>query len=379
MWRIFICVISVLFVPLANAEVAALKPDSGHINLFPVELNHPAKRKPTVQWKFSHPAPPNSQVPPILQSGFDWLQAETAGELYIKMYGGGTLYGVRGGFKAVRAGIADYGTCYTAIEPKGFELTHTTRAPYLLPDSPYLSALILRRLSTDYLKDEFERRGVYMGYSALMRPLSILSKDPIRTPKDLQGKKIGSYLGAFNADKALSFTEVRVPFPDLYTALQQGVIDAVLWIDFGMVPYKLYEQAKHFTDISVSHISFDTCINKRSFDSLADTQKQKLYELQQRLPLAITHEMYEYSKIARQQLQANGVTVHKLTPEDKKQWRDAFKPVTDNWLETCDSTNKGCRKLVAEVKRLIGEYGHLSDKQLVDLLLKEQIKGVIDF
>ncbi|MCG8312106.1 MAG: TRAP transporter substrate-binding protein DctP [Pseudomonadales bacterium] len=369
MWRFLLCALSVLASMVASAD----------IDIFPMDVNHAVTSKATAQWKFSHPAPPNSQLPPILQSGFDWLQAETSGELLIKMYGGGTLYGVRGGFKAVRAGIADYGTCYTIIEPKGFELTHTTRAPYLLPENPYLSAFILRRLSARYLKDEFERRGVHMGYSALMRPLSILSKDPIRSPEDLRGKKIGSYLGAFNADKALSFTEVRVPFPDLYTALQQGVIDGVLWIDFGMVPYKLYEQAKHFTDISVSHISFETCINKKSFARLPTNLKQSLVELQNRLPLAITHEMYEYSKIAKKQLQAHGVTIHELSTDAKKQWRAAFKPVTDQWLATCDQTEKDCRGVAAEIKKLSSDYSHLSDEELVKLMLNTPSKGVIDF
>ena len=53
-------------------------------------------------WKFAHPAPPVSNLPPVWQAGFDWLEGAADNKLKIKMYGGGALYGVTGGFKALR-------------------------------------------------------------------------------------------------------------------------------------------------------------------------------------------------------------------------------------------------------------------------------------
>ena len=34
------------------------------------------------------------------------------------------------------------------------------------------------------------------------------------------------------------YAEVRMPFTEIYTALQQGLIDAVIWIDMGFVPFR---------------------------------------------------------------------------------------------------------------------------------------------
>ncbi|WP_156495184.1 hypothetical protein, partial [Oleiphilus sp. HI0128] len=39
------------------------------------------------QWKFAHPAPPVSHLPPVWQKGIDWIQRKTNNELQIKMYG----------------------------------------------------------------------------------------------------------------------------------------------------------------------------------------------------------------------------------------------------------------------------------------------------
>tara|TARA_R110001599_G_scaffold53443_1_gene149251 strand:- start:110 stop:1237 length:1128 start_codon:yes stop_codon:yes gene_type:complete len=335
--------------------------------------------KDALEWKFAHPAPPVSHLPPIWQKGFDWLESKTNNSFKMRVFGGGSLYGFAGGFKAIRAGIADFGTCYTVAEAKGFELYKTLHLPYIAPVNPYLNARVINELMATTLKEEFTRRGVYPAHVMPLRPLTLMSKEPIKTPEDLRGKKLVSYLHAPGAAEALGFSEVHIPFPEIYTALQQGLIDAVVWVDMGFIPFKIYEQAKFYTAINISSATIETCMNRASFDGLNLPAKQLIYDLQQKIGIAVVEESEKFANNARSKLIENGVEIIELSDQQKVQWQKAFEPSVETWMKRCEEEGKDCRALVSDIKRLEKKYSGLSDEELMRLAIEEPVKGIIEF
>ena len=341
-------------------------------------VQYPYKGEP-IQWKFAHPAPPASQLPPIWQQSFDWLNRATDGAITIKQYGGGTLYGVKGGVKAIRAGIADSGTCYSLYESKGFELTSAFSVSNVAPDNPYLTAKIIVELAPKYLKPEFEKRGVHMGHIFPMKPLTLMSKTPVRTPEDLRGKKVASFMRPSNAAKIIGYEEVQLPFPEVYTALQQGVIDAVIWSDMGFVPFKIYEQAKYYTDINIAPATIETCINKRSFKKLPKLLKQAVYDSQQKIMMALVDKNVKLSQQAVSLYKQKGVEVISLTPEERKVWTGAYKQVKQLWLDECEKSGKDCKGLLDDVDKLKARYNGMTDEALMESVINKPVPGVIEF
>jgi len=202
-----------------------------------------------IQLKFSHPNPPASLVPPIWRNGMNWLQQATKGKLTLKEFGAGTLHGPRDGFKAVRSNISDYATCFTASEARGFPLSKVFELPFVTPSNPLAGVRITSELAPKYFKPEYDKQGVHFGYQVLVGAADIMSKKPIRKLEDMKGLKV--IVQGFEPEvaDALGAVIVNVPFPDIYTSLQQGVVDAVLWVDPGFVPYKIYELAKYHTTL----------------------------------------------------------------------------------------------------------------------------------
>jgi len=343
-----------------------------------IQVKYPYDGSP-VEWKFAHPAPPVSLLPPVWQRGFDWLNAVTAKGISIKQYGGGTLYGVKGGVKAIRAGIADSGTCYSLYESKGFELTNAFSVSTVAPTNPYLTAKIIAELAPKYLAPEFEKRGVHLGHIFPMKPLTLMSKSPVRAPADLKGKKVAAFMRPSNAAKILGYEEVLMPFPEVYTALQQGVIDAVIWSDMGFVPFKIYEQAKYYTDINIASGTIETCINKRSFKKLAKPLKQAVYDTQQKIMLALVEKNVMFAEKALSLYEAKGVEVIKLSSGQRKVWNDAFKQVKQNWLTQCKSSGKDCQGLLSDIERLANKYGDMSDEAIAQSLIEKPVAGIIAF
>src|SRR5512142_1133901 len=104
------------------------------------------------------------------------------------------------------------------------------------------------------------------------------SKRPIASPDDMKGIKFrvaGSklYLETF---KLLGANAVTMSFGEVFTSLQQGVIDGQENPTAIIDSSKLYEVQKYLT---LWHYSFDPlvlCINKRLFDSLSPADQQEL-------------------------------------------------------------------------------------------------------
>ncbi len=377
-YLVFISFLLLSFTSLAAPNTSLVNSSLIEKSLADTQIQYPYEGVP-VQWKFAHPAPPVSLLPPVWQKGFDWLNVATGKGITVKQYGGGTLYGVKGGVKAIRAGIADAGTCYALYESKGFELTNAFSVSTVAPENTYLTAKIIAELSPKYLRPEFEKRGVHLGHIFPMKPLTLMSKTPVRKPEDLKGKKIASFMRPSNAAKVMGYEEIQIPFPEVYTALQQGVIDAVIWSEMGFVPFKIYEQAKYFTDINIASGTIETCINKRSFKKLAIPLKQAVYDTQQKLMLALVEKNVTFSKKAISLYKEKGVEIIALTPEERGVWMNTYKPVKQDWLAKCEKSGKDCRGLLEDIDRLAAKYGGMSDNELVKSLLDKPVQGIIEF
>jgi TRAP-type C4-dicarboxylate transport system substrate-binding protein len=251
--------------------------------------------------------------------------------------------------------------------------------PNIAPANPYLNARIINELMATKLKDEFNKRGVYPAHVMPLRPLNLMSKEAIRTPEDLRGKKIVSYMNAPGAAETLGFSEVHLPFPEIYTALQQGLIDAVIWVDMGFIPFKIYEQAKFYTAINLSPVTIETCLNRQSFDKLSKPLKQFVYDFQQKVGIAVVEETEKFAKNAHSTLLENKVDMIELSDAEKLQWKAAFAPSVEEWMKRCEEAGKDCRSLVSDIQRLEQKYRGLSDEELMRLAIEEPIQGIIEF
>ena len=212
-----------------------------------------------------------------------------------------------------------------------------------------------------------------------MKPLTLMSKMPVRKPADLKGKKIASFMRPSNAAKILGYEEDLMPFPEVYTALQQGVIDAVIWSDMGFMPFKIYEQAKYYTDINISTGTIETCINKRSFKKLAKPLKQAVYDTQQKLMLGLVDKNVSFSKQAMTLYQEKGVELIRLSPKERDVWKAAYVEVKQSWLEKCEKSGKDCKGLLKEIDRLRVKYKDMSDTDLVQSMINNPVQGIIKF
>ena len=155
------------------------------------------------------------------------------------------------------------------------------------------------------------------------------SKHPITTPDDMKGIKFrvaGSklYLETF---KLLGANAVTMSFGEVFTSLQQGVIDGQENPTAIIDSSKLYEVQKYLT---MWHYSFDPlvlCINKKLFDSLSPADQKAIRAAAEE---AVAYERTvsaEEEKALPEVLKKKGMQVNTLTLEQIAVFRDRVKPV----------------------------------------------------
>lgn len=177
------------------------------------------------------------------------------------------------------------------------------------------------------------------------------SKRPVSSPDDLKGIKFrvaGSklYLETF---KLLGANALTMNFGEVFTALQQGVIDGQENPTAIIDSSRLYEVQKYLT---LWHYSFDPlvlCINKKVFDSLSPADQQVIRAAAKE---AVAYERAlsaEEEKRLPEELKKKGMQVNTLTPAQIAAFRERVKPVYAMAQEYIGAENM--KLMLAEVER----------------------------
>lgn len=157
----------------------------------------------------------------------------------------------------------------------------------------------------------------------------------VTKPADVAGIKIRTmdskyHMAHFNT---LGASAIPMAMSELYTALQQGTIDAQENPYTNIVNSRFYEVQKYV--VETGHI-YDACpliISTITWKRLDDNQKKIIQEAAAE---AVNWERAEVKKddaVFREQVKKSGTTVIVLTPEQRAAFRKAAQPVYDEFVK----------------------------------------------
>ena len=327
--------------------------------------------------KFGHPAPPTSLLPPVWQKAFARMAKLSNGKLMIKEQGAGTLLGPRDGFKAVRGGVAEWATCYVQNEGRGVPLSRVFEQPFIAPSNAMAGVRIAQELAPKYFVPEFQKQGVVWGSAVIALPADLMSKKPVRRWEDLAGMKIIAQGFPPELAKTMNITLVNIPYPEAYVAMQQGLADAMFWVDAGFIPYKIFELAKYHTTVGITGFAINLCYNKEFADKLPADLKDLFYNAQEPISMAATKvSMLDFNRTAVVTYKEKGVELITLAPAELQRWRDFSAPTVEKWAADLEKEGQPAKALLADIKRLSEKYGRMSPDELMKLSVDSPVKGI---
>ena len=274
------------------------------------------------KWKFQSHWPAASTSFKPLKDFFDnTLTKLTGGRLQITLYPAGAITPWNEIFGSCRQGMIDGGTAspiywmgIIPITAVASNCPMTFRAPWEGLYFHYLMGF------EDMMKEAHLKFNI-LYYTEKIYPTAMISKKPVRTIEDFKGMKIRSSGAIADFLKDLGAATSLIPGPEIYLALQTGVVDATHWgAASGALTMKFCEVAKYYIQPDLAMAGTDVIvINKEAFEALPkDIQTTLDLALKERVwRRSIEYTMDEVNALETMRKDYK-VQVMTLPPEDQK-------------------------------------------------------------
>ncbi len=150
------------------------------------------------------------------------------------------------------------------------------------------------------------------------------SRQPIRTPDDFKGLKIRVIPSPLLSAQfeAWGAAPTSIDFKELYTALQQGVVDGQENPPGSIVDVKLHEVQKYMTESRHGFLHYVIMFNKRWFDAQPKAHRAVLVQAIKEVGRWERKAMTERDADATRRIGEAGVEIVALTPESRARFRE---------------------------------------------------------
>jgi tripartite ATP-independent transporter DctP family solute receptor len=160
---------------------------------------------------------------------------------------------------------------------------------------------------------------------------SFYSSKPLTSIADLKGQKVRVIQNKVNIDlmEALGASATPMPYGEVFSALQTGVIDAAENNFPSYYTSNHYQHAKNLILDRHQRVPEVLLISKITWDKLSEDDRKIIKEAAVESVKTQREAWDKFEKESEDKIRAAGVTITEVT--DLKPWQDAAKPVIDKY------------------------------------------------
>jgi TRAP-type C4-dicarboxylate transport system substrate-binding protein len=278
-----------------------------------------------------------------------WIKAveeATHGKVRIQPYYSQTLTKGKDSWNANKMGIADISWNMHGYWPGMTPLADVISLPALPFRTAEKGSEVFWKLYEKFpqIQKEFEENKVLILYTS--EPYYLVTRNrPVRTIEDLKGMKIRSGGGpAVEQMTALGGVPVSMGMPDVYMAMQKGVIDGAGAAWEPIIGFRLYEVGNHYSEVPLPATYFSITMNRQKWNSLPREIQEAIMSVSGLQGARYWgHNFWDIAKeptIQKARAMGKDIKVYTLTEEERQRWLETGgKPVWENWIR--DMEKKG--------------------------------------
>ena len=256
---------------------------------------------------------------------------------------GGTLYKFTDTRAAVSDGIVDVGMVGTVWEGAAMPLQNVTYFTPFATEDHKLLIRIFDDLSANLpaLRDSWTAQNMVPLSSLITDSYDIYATFPIDTMEDLQNRKLNAPGTSANWLQGTGATPVDGALTTYYTNIQTGVTEGTLSFASGILPTRVYEVAPDLTRVGLGAMYFGAiAANKDFYDGLPAPVQDAFMAAAKVTSAAHGDYVSELAAQAMTEMQAAGLQVHDLAPEEKARWIASLPDIVAPWLEQTGEDGK---------------------------------------
>lgn len=280
--------------------------------------------------RYGHSAPPTDPGGVIA----DKIAADTAeatdGEVAIEVFPSGQLGGEVEIVEQLRSGSVDMAFVTGGALSNFVPDIAVLDMPFLFDNLDHAKKVLNGEVGNQIKEQAAEEGFQILGFYDYGEGHLANNKQEIKEPGDLKGLQMRTLENDIFMDtfKALGADPVPMPFPEVYSAIQQGVVDGTDPVNVAMIGGKLFEVTDYYTEISLNYRSGILLMNKDKFDGLSEETKTELETVVQESIDHYHSVVYpEYEESVKKILTDNDVNIVPIEDVDREAFVEAVQPV----------------------------------------------------
>ncbi|MEJ8823611.1 TRAP transporter substrate-binding protein [Variovorax humicola] len=284
----------------------------------------------------------------------DLVSAKSDGKITVKLFPGGALGGDLQTVSALQGGTVEITVLNAGILSAQVKEFAVYDFPFLFNNGQEADAVTDGPFGQK-LFGTLEDKGLHgLGYWDLGFRNVTNSKRPIAKADDIAGLKIRViqspiYVDLFNT---LGANATPLPFPELYSALDQKAVDGQENPNTVILSSKFAEVQKYVTQTRHIYNPQALIVSKKTWDTMSDQEKKIISDSASEATTFQRQASRGAADSALEALKQAGMTVTELPPTEVAKLREKVKPVIDKYTASIgEATVKELMAEIAKVRR----------------------------
>ncbi|QTA81837.1 TRAP transport system, periplasmic binding protein (DctP-like) [Desulfonema limicola] len=295
--------------------------------------------------KMNHQFPAAASGSKLDQWFADEIKRATNNEIEIRIFWSNALGSPKKNLVLLSSGIIDMAAMSPGYFPLELPFFSASNSIPMGMDNICQASVIMQSFMKHIpqFADEAEANNIRPLFFHLINPYLLVTKKPVTKFSDLKGLRIrvwGEYMPEMV--KAANGKPMNIFLPDLYETMKRGVLDACPFSLDLVKTYKIYETAKHITEVVLwEGTGWGIWISEKSWAKLSPEHQKIFADTADKVwakDMAITAEA---EVEARKFLKYQGVEFHEFPPEELAKWQAANPDFFENWIKKMESMEKG--------------------------------------
>lgn len=264
------------------------------------------------------------------------LEAATGGRLSIQMFPSMQLGGEKEMIEQAQLGAIQFAR--VSVGPMGsiVDDLNVFNMPFVFRDTAHMRKVVDGDIGKELLKkltDSPQSKLIGIAWMDSGARSVYNSKKPIKSIDDLKGLKIRMMGNPIFVDtmNALGGNGIAMGMDQVYNALQTGVVDGAENNPPSFDSFGHYKIAKRYSLTEHLIIPEILVFSKASFDKLSKEDQALLLKFGAESQAEERKLWIEREAKSMEEIKKSGIEVVTFTPEEKKKFQDAVKPVWDKY------------------------------------------------
>jgi TRAP-type transport system periplasmic protein len=311
----------------------------------------PAPAPTTIELKFTNSQPPNAYPNPSITKWTAKLAEMTAGRVKIKNYPGESLGKMSDFWAMLNSGVCDISYIIPYYYPGELPSMEVTNFPFVFPPADRILPVI-KPIFDKYLSKDW--RSVKVLWLATLGTTQLhMVKKSVKTLEDLKGMQIRSAPGLMTKTfKALGAVPAAIPAPEVYNALERGMVDGCSFPFSAAKIFKLQEVTKSHTVIDVASGIVAIAMNLNRWNQLPPDIQKVFLDLNSWAEKTFLEEFMSSEEAGASMIKAMHGEIINLPPEEKRRWTKAVEPLVDDETAKMEAKGIPCKKIIEEIRQL---------------------------